>query len=128
MEKSYRVSTDARARAIAGLSMGGTQSLFIGLNAPDRFAWIGAFSSGGLDPNLDKAFPAVSESINAQLRLLWIGCGKEDFLIGANQKLVEWLQSKGVRLTWVQTPGTHSFMLWRRYLAEFLPLLFQDKP
>ncbi len=128
VEKSYRVSTDARARAIAGLSMGGTQSLFIGLNAPDRFAWIGAFSSGGLDPNLDKAFPAVSESINAQLRLLWIGCGKEDFLIGANQKLVEWLQSKGVRLTWVQTPGTHSFMLWRRYLAEFLPLLFQDKP
>jgi len=128
VEKSYRVSTDANSRAIAGLSMGGAQSLLTGLNAPDRFAWIGAFSSGGLDPDFEKQFLALSESINAQVRLLWIACGKEDFLIGANQKLVEWLKAKGVRLTWVQTPGTHSFTVWRRYLAEFLPLLFQDKP
>ena len=128
VEKAYRVSTDSNSRAVAGLSMGGCQSLFTGLNAPDRFAWIGAFSSGGLDENFDRAYPAVNESINTRLRLLWIGCGRQDGLIGLNQKLVEWLKSKGVKHTWVETPGTHSFTLWRRYMAEFAPLLFQDKP
>jgi enterochelin esterase-like enzyme len=128
VEKAYRVNTDPNARAIAGLSMGGTQSLFIGLNAPDRFTWIGAFSSGGLDPNFAARYPSVNESLNSRLHLLWLGCGRQDGLFGTNQKLVEWLKSGGVKLTWVETPGAHSFMLWRRYLADFLPLLFQDKP
>lgn len=128
VEKVYHVSTDRNARAIAGLSMGGTQSLFIGLNALDRFAWIGAFSSGGLDANFEKAYPAVNESTSAQLRLLWIACGQQDGLLGLNQKLVDWFKSKGVKLTWVPTPGTHSFTVWRRYLAEVTPLLFRDKP
>jgi enterochelin esterase-like enzyme len=128
VEKTYHVSMDRSARAIAGLSMGGTQSLFIGLNALDRFAWIGAFSSGGLDANFEKAYPAVNEGANAQLRLLWIACGQQDGLIGLNQKLVDWFKSKGVKLTWVPTSGTHSFTVWRRYLAELTPLLFQDKP
>ncbi len=128
VEKIYRVSTDREARAIAGLSMGGTQSLSIGLSAPDRFAWIGAFSSGGLDADFGRAYPALSENINSQLRLLWIACGRQDGLIGVNQKLVEWLKFKGVKLTWIETPGGHSFMVWRRYLADFVPLLFQEKP
>ncbi len=51
-----------------------------------------------------------------------------DGLIGLNQTLVDWLKSKGVKLTWVPTPGTHSFTVWRRYLAELVPLLFQGKP
>jgi enterochelin esterase-like enzyme len=128
VEKAYRVRPEANSRAIAGLSMGGTQSLFIGLNAPERFAWIGAFSSGGLDENFDRAYPAVSAKMNAELRLLWIGCGRQDWLTGTNQKLVEWLKTRDVKLTWVETPGTHSFTLWRRYLADLLPLLFQAKP
>ncbi len=128
VEKAYRVNADPDSRAIAGLSMGGTQSFFIGLNAPDQFGWIGAFSSGGLNADFDKAYPAVNESINAKLHLLWIGCGQQDGLIGLNRKVVEWLKSKGVKLTWVETPGAHSFTLWRRYLAEFTPLLFQMKP
>jgi enterochelin esterase-like enzyme len=128
VEKAYRVNTEPDSRAVAGLSMGGCESLFIGLNAPDRFGWIGAFSSGGLDENFDRAYPAVNETINARLHLLWIACGKEDWLTGTNQKLVDWLRSKGVKLTWVQTPGTHSFTVWRRNLAEFAPLLFQSKP
>jgi|GEM_PF-169087 len=126
VEKSYRVKTDRESRAIAGLSMGGTQSLFIGLNASDRFAWIGAFSSGGLDENFERAYPNVSGAINSQLRLLWIACGQQDGLIGVNKKLVEWLNSKNVKLTWLETPGGHSFLVWRRYLAEFMPLLFAD--
>jgi len=128
VEKAYRVNADPDSRAVAGLSMGGTESLVIGLNAPDRFGWIGAFSSGGLDENFDKAFPRVSESINSKLRLLWIACGRGDGLITPNRKLVAWLKSKNVKLTWVETAGSHTFMVWRRNLAEFAPLLFQDKP
>ena len=100
--------------------------MFVGLNAPDRFAWIGAFSSGGLT-NFAAAYPAVSAKLNSQLRLLWMGCGREDRLIDSNLKLRDWLQAKGVRLTWVQTPGVHSFRVWRRYLAEFAPLLFRER-
>jgi enterochelin esterase family protein len=128
VEKAYRVNPDANSRAIAGLSMGGTQSLMTGLNAPDRFAWIGAFSSGGLPQDFAGPFSTVNESLNSRVRLLWIGCGRQDGLVGINQKLVEWLKSRNVKLTWVETPGTHSFTLWRRYLAEFTPLLFQAKP
>jgi enterochelin esterase-like enzyme len=128
VEKAYRVSTGRESRAVAGLSMGGTESLFIGLNAPDRFAWIGAFSSGGLDENFERAYPEVKGSLNSKLRLLWIACGREDGLLGVNKKLVEWLKSRGIKLTWVETPGSHSFLVWRRYLADFAHLLFQEKP
>ena len=127
VEKAYRVLPGPRSRAIAGLSMGGTESLLVGLNAPERFAWIGAFSSGGLGTNLAAQFPALDEKANSQLRLLWLGCGEQDGLLAANQQLSQWLKSKGIRHTWVQTPGQHSFRLWRRYLADFTPLLFQEK-
>jgi enterochelin esterase-like enzyme len=107
--------------------MGGAQSLLTGLNAPDRFAWIGAFSSGGFDTTFDKNYPAVSESSGSQLRLFWIGCGQQDGLLRLNQQLVDWLKSKNVNPTWVTIPGGHSFMVWRRFLAQFSPLLFQDR-
>jgi len=125
VEKSYRVSTDRTARAIAGLSMGGEQSLRFGLAAPERFAWIGAFSSGGLNVDFDKSFPTANEKLNGRLHLLWIGCGKDDGLFDSNRKFEQWLTSKQVVHTWVETPGRHSFLVWRRYLAEFAPLLFQ---
>jgi enterochelin esterase-like enzyme len=127
VEKAYRVSTDRQSRAIAGLSMGGTESLLVGLNHLDRFAWIGAFSSGGLNTNFAAQFPALDAKANDQLRLLWIGCGREDRLIENNRQLCDWLKSKDVRYTWVESPGAHSFRVWRRYLAEFAPLLFQEK-
>jgi enterochelin esterase family protein len=127
VEEAYNVERGVGVRrAIAGLSMGGTQSLFIGLNDLNRFGWIGAFSSGGLDADFEKTYPSVKEGINPLVHLLWIACGEQDDLIGINQKLVDWLKSKNVRLTWGPTPGTHSFTVWRRYLAEFLPLLFAD--
>jgi enterochelin esterase family protein len=127
VERSYRASTDRSARAIAGLSMGGEQSLLFGLGAPDRFAWIGAFSSGKLDTDFDKKFPEVNASINGRLRLLWIACGNEDKLFESNQKFSQWLTAKGIVHTWVETPGRHSFLVWRRLLADFAPLLFQGK-
>ncbi len=125
VETAYRVSTDAKSRAIAGLSMGGSESLLVGLNALDRFAWIGAFSSGGLNTNLALQFPALDEKANGKLALLWISCGDKDGLLGANQKLSDWLKAKGIQHRWVQVPGEHSFRVWRRNLAEFAPLLFQ---
>ena len=93
----------------------------------DRFAWIGAFSSGGLNTNYTVQFPGLDEEANGRLRLLWIAGGKEDRLVENNQRFVEWLKSKNVRHIWTETPGAHSFRVWRRYLAEFAPLLLQEQ-
>ena len=125
VEKQYRVQADRNSRAIAGLSMGGAESLFIGLNAPDRFAWIGAFSAGGSSPDYEKAFPKVDEKLNDQFKLLWIACGTEDGLMPGNRKFREWLKGKGVKVTEIETPGMHTWMVWRRNLATFAPLLFR---
>jgi enterochelin esterase family protein len=127
VEKAYRVSKDRTSRAIAGLSMGGAETLYIGLNAPARFAWIGAFSAGGLPKDYDASFPSLDSKVNAQLRLFWIACGKNDRLFGPNRKFVEWLRSREIRHTWTETPGAHTWMVWRRYLTDFAPLLFQGK-
>src|SRR5205085_8052696 len=80
VEAAYRVSKDRNSRAIAGLSMGGAESLLTGLNALDHFAWIGAFSSGGLAEDFSAEFPALDSKANSQLRLLWIACGTDDRL------------------------------------------------
>jgi enterochelin esterase family protein len=125
VESLYRVSKDRKLRAIAGLSMGGAESLFTGLNALDRFAWVGAFSSGGMGEDYNATFPKLDSKANEQLHLLWIGCGKEDRLIDGNRKFLDWLKSKEIRYTWVETPGAHTWMVWRRYLSEFAPLLFR---
>ncbi|MGE5569643.1 MAG: alpha/beta hydrolase-fold protein [Rhodospirillales bacterium] len=126
VEKTYSVERDRASRAIAGLSMGGAESLFTGLNALDRFAWVGAFSAGGLG-DADATFPKLDAKAASQLRLLWMACGTEDRLIDANRKLVEWLKSKQIQPVWIETSGAHTWMVWRRYLAEFAPLLFTGK-
>jgi enterochelin esterase-like enzyme len=126
VEKQYRAAKDRSGRAIAGLSMGGAESLFVGLNAIDRFAWIGAFSTGGLDDNFAGVFPGLDAKSSAQLRLLWIACGTEDRLIDINRAVRRWLTEKQVRHTPVETSGGHTWMVWRRNLAAFLPLLFNQ--
>jgi enterochelin esterase family protein len=128
VEKNYRVASDRNSRAIAGLSMGGTQSLLIGLNSPDRFAWIASFSAGGIPEDYEKNFPGMSEKLSQELRLLWIGCGTEDGLIADNRKFSSWLKSRGVANTREETPGRHTFLVWRRYLTHVVPMLFQDAP
>ncbi|PYQ49473.1 MAG: esterase [Acidobacteria bacterium] len=134
VERSYRAAKDRESRAIAGLSMGGAESLLVGLNALDRFAWVGAFSSGGVDEDFDAAYPGLaaanqpgggrSARTSTPLRLLWIACGTEDRLIEPNRKLRDWLTAKGVTHTFVETPGAHTWMVWRRNLAMLAPLLF----
>jgi enterochelin esterase family protein len=127
IEKDYRASKDRTARAIAGLSMGGAESLFVGLNATDKFAYIGAFSSGGLGNDLPAQFPNLGPTANTDLRLLYISCGTEDRLIDANRKFIEFFKSKGVNATLRETPGAHTWTVWRRNLADFAPMLFQKK-
>ena len=125
VESEYRVTKDRNARAIAGLSMGGSESLLTGLNNLDKFSWVGAFSSGGIPENFQKDFPALDEKANQQLHLLWIACGTEDRLITINRNLRAWLKTKNVKMTEIETPGMHTWMVWRRNLAEFAPLLFR---
>lgn len=125
VESEYRASSDRSGRAVAGLSMGGAESLLTGLNALDKFAWIGAFSSGGIPNDFANDFPGLDAKTSERLRLLWIACGTEDGLMTANRKLGEWLKSKGVKVTEIETPGAHTWMVWRRNLAEFTSLLFR---
>ena len=125
VESMYAVSRDRKSRAIAGLSMGGAESLLTGLNNIDDFAWIGAFSSGGFDQNFASEFPALNGTSSARLRLLWIACGEQDHLIDANRKLKAWLKSQNVTFTDVETLGAHTWMVWRRNLIAFTPLLFR---
>jgi enterochelin esterase family protein len=126
IEKSYKVLRDRNSRAIAGLSMGGAESLYIGLNALDRYAWVGAFSSGGTFDDFEATYPHLNSQTAAQLHLLWIACGTEDRLIQGNRKFREWLASKQIRHVDIETPGMHTWMVWRRNLAAFAPLLFQQ--
>ena len=125
VEAAYVVKKDANSRAIAGLSMGGSESLLAGLNHLDKFAWVGAFSSGGLPEEFHKDFPGLDAKANDRLKLLWIACGTDDRLIELNRKLRAWLETKGVHKVDVETPGAHTWMVWRRNLEAFTELLFR---
>jgi len=125
VESEYRITKDRNSRAIAGLSMGGSESLLTGLNHLDKFAWIGAFSSGGIPDEFEKDFPGLDAKANQQIRLLWVACGTEDHLITVNRKFREWLKSKGIQHVDIETTGEHTWMVWRRNLAEFTGLLFR---
>ncbi len=125
VESEYLVNKDRNSRAIAGLSMGGSESLLTGLNTLDKFGWIGAFSSGGITEDFDKEFPAVDSKATEQLHLLWIACGTDDRLLDINRKFRAWLASKNVKHVDIETPGAHTWMVWRRNLTEFSSLLFR---
>lgn len=124
IEKSYHVAKDRNSRAIAGLSMGGAESLYVGLNALDRFSWIGSFSAGG-SVDSERMFSLLDAKANAQIHLLWIACGTEDRLLEPNRKFREFLTSRGVKYEAIETPGAHVWMVWRRNLSAFAQLLFQ---
>jgi enterochelin esterase family protein len=75
--------------------------------------------------DLAAAFPQIDAHSNQQLNLLWIACGTEDRLLEPNRKVIAWLKTKEIKLTPVETPGMHTWMVWRRNLIAFAPLLFQ---
>jgi len=126
VEANYRVQADPQHRGIVGLSMGGGQSIGAGLGHLDQFAWVGAFSAAvsADDPVLDK-LRSSPDAANEKLTLLWIGIGKDDFLLARNRDFVIVLNDVKVRHTYRETEGRHAWGVWRGYLAEFLPLLFR---
>jgi enterochelin esterase family protein len=128
IERQYHVGRDREHRAIAGLSMGGAQALLIGLNHMDTFSYVGGFSSAMvmLGPNPQDRFPRIADA-NARLRLLWLACGREDFLYEPNRRFMNWLETSSVRYSRVETPGAHTWMIWRQNLVDFTPLLFQRR-
>lgn len=127
-EENYRVKKHREHRAIIGLSMGGGQSLTIGLNHPELFAWVGGMSSAVNDPdNTLAGLIKDPKASNKNLRLLWFAVGKSDFLLKNNQQLDEWLTKHGIKHEFHETEGNHSWPVWRRYLADFAPLIFTGK-
>ncbi len=127
VQARYRVSTGREQRAIAGLSMGGGESLSIGLNHLDLFSYVAGFSAAVRATDLDKTYPTVlhPKEVNTALKLLWIGCGKDDSLLAANQTFAKFLTAHDVKFTFHESGGAHTWMVWRHYLNELAPLLFQ---
>ncbi|MBY0374749.1 MAG: esterase [Bryobacteraceae bacterium] len=126
VEREYRAAPKREMRAIAGLSMGGGQSVFTGLNALDKFAYVATFS--GAVPNAKDAavqMPGLDAKANEKLKVLWVACGKDDFLFQANKQFKGWLKEKGVKFTDVETAGAHTWQVWRRNLVEYSQLLFR---
>jgi enterochelin esterase-like enzyme len=123
IESSYHVSKKREDRAIAGLSMGGHESLLIGLDHPELFAWVGTFSAG-LNAKTMAELPSVTPQ-QAKFRLLWMACGVDDGLLKANREVIADLKGKGFAITAVETPGHHQWPVWRDNLIHFAPLLFQ---
>jgi enterochelin esterase-like enzyme len=128
VEKTYNASTNRKDRAIAGLSMGGRQTLSVGLANLDKFSYILPYSAAVRNAEQDSALislTSVPDRINKELKLFWIGCGTEDGLYTGNKSLSELLIKKGIKHVFYTTPGAHTWLVWRLYLYETLPLLFK---
>jgi enterochelin esterase family protein len=153
VEKNYRVLAGRENRAIAGLSMGGNQTLNIALPNLEKFGYVGVFSSGLLNVFARQAPAAGAPAANAPpqitpageswlkrhqarlddanlkkgLKLLWIGIGKDDFLLGTSRSTVELLKQHGYMPFVRESEGGHTWINWRNYLSELAPQLFQPK-
>ncbi len=128
VEARYRVAPGRDNRAIAGLSMGGGQSLRIGLGHLDLFSAVASFS-GAVPADFETRFSALlkdSAGTNQKLKTLWIGCGQQDSLFGRSKGLSELLTKYQVRHVFHPTGGVHNYTVWRKYLAEYAPLLFRQ--
>jgi enterochelin esterase-like enzyme len=122
IDSTYRTKPNRDNRAIIGLSMGGGQALTMGLAHREMFAWVGGMSSHL--PDAGERVAAAYQEPKNQLKLLWFACGKDDGLLAHSGKLDAALTQKGVPHTFKETTGTHNWLVWRRYLGEFIPLLF----
>jgi enterochelin esterase-like enzyme len=144
VEKNYRVLTERQSRAIAGLSMGGNQTLNIAIPHLEKFAYIGVFSSGIISGGRGAAAPAenapfgeawekqnlaaLDNAVNKRgLSLLWFSTGKDDGLITTTRRTVELLKKHGFKPVFIESEGAHTWLNWRDYLSAFAPQLFQPQ-
>lgn len=125
VEREYNVAPSREKHAIAGLSMGGLESLTVGLHHSDRFAWIGAFSAAIERHNFNENIPGFTAR-QENLRLLWVACGTGDAIhIGPTRDFVGWAKGEGLPVVGVETTGRHTWLVWRDNLIRFAPLLFR---
>lgn len=133
VEKNYRAESDAKKRALAGLSMGGLQTLYAGINNTDLFSWLGVFSSGWIMPaqnglaNAQYDFMAKNiDQINTNLNLFWIAMGgKEDIACNNCRTMLDKFEELKVKYHYSEYPGGHTWPVWRHNLFEMAPLLFK---
>jgi enterochelin esterase family protein len=131
VEKHYRVIADRQHRAIAGLSMGGAQTLNISLTHLDQFAYVGVFSAGwfgGADTQFvkDHGQDLDNAAWKKGLKLFWVGVGKDDTTAHASSdKMLEVLKAHGFTVEYHESDGGHTWINWQNYLDEFAPRLFQ---
>jgi len=142
VEKNYRVHTDRKSRALAGLSMGGGQTLNIGIPNLDKFAYLGIYSSGvfGITgrnregstnapagPTFEERHQSKLDDAKLKkgLKLLWFATGKDDFLVETSRATVAMFKKHGFDVVYRETEGAHTWIVWREYLHEFAPQLFQ---
>ena len=124
IERTFSVYTDRENRAIAGLSMGGGQSLNFGLGNLDKFAWVGGFSSAPNTKKPEELIPDV-EMAKKQLKLLWISCGDKDRLINFGKRTHDFLVENKVPHIYYIEPGDHDFNVWKNGLYMFSQLIFK---
>jgi len=125
VEKKYSVLKDREHRAIAGLSMGGGQSLNFGLGNLDQFAWVGGFSSAPNTKKPEELFPDPVKS-KEQLKLLFISCGDKDGLLNFSQRTHEYAKANKIPHFYYVIPGGfHDFNVWKESLYQYAQLLFK---
>jgi len=124
IEKTFPVYEDRESRALAGLSMGGGQSLNFGLGNLDKFAWVGGFSSAPNTKNPEELLPDPDEA-KKKLKLLWISCGDNDNLIRISKRTHDYLEANSVPHIYYIEPGGHDFKVWKNGLYMFSQLIFK---
>ncbi|MBC3785509.1 esterase [Spirosoma utsteinense] len=130
VEKNYRSLTTPQNRAIAGLSMGGFQTLDVTLTHPELFNYVGVFSSGFFGAAADEADSKYAKALNDPAfnkgkKLFWIGIGKDDFVMESNKKTLALLDKHQIKYQYKESTGGHTWINWRQYLNEYTPLLFR---
>lgn len=135
IDKNYRTLSDAKNRAICGLSMGGGQSFYVGLESLDYFSAVGTFSSGlfgGISTSstfdAEKEIPGLlsdADEFNRQLDLFYISCGEGDMRIDHTKKAVATMRSKGLKVAFNSFPGDHEWQVWRKSLYDFAQRVFK---
>jgi enterochelin esterase family protein len=131
VEQNYRTLPGRDQRAVAGLSMGGQQTLNVGLTNLDKFSQLGVFSSGWFGQEGAATFAKNNEALfsdpklNDRIKLFWFATGKDDFVLPSTKAALALLDQHKVRYRYKETEGGHTWPNWRAYLNEFAPLLFR---
>ena len=134
VERSYPVQTGPKSTAVAGLSMGGAQTLEIAIKHLQDFGYVGVFSSGVLgaggpgpidDWGTKYAAQLDDKAARSSLKLLWFSTGKDDFLLGTTKATVALFEKHGFKPTFKESTGGHTWINWREYLNQFAPQLFK---